>query len=97
MQIDKVAARKEISQKQLEGDISEGLRRGVKGEMGTVNKRWGPSREADSKKSKRPLITSQEWEDVQTGTEEGVPPVKWYEWLNKRKEEQWELLASLGS
>ena len=41
------------------------------------------------------MLTSQEWSDIETGSMEGIPPSRRYEWLNKSNEEQRERLGSL--
>ena len=83
LEIDKVAVQKEILKKQLEeGDIPDGLRIDIRDELGNFSKRWESSRKEEEDQMKRPLLTSQMWSDIETGTREGIPPLRRYEWLN---------------
>ena len=89
LQIDKVEVRMEISKKQLwAGDIPDGLRVEIRGELGNINERWESPREEDAKQKKRPLLTSQGRSGIETGTREGTPPLRRYGWLGKNNEEQ---------
>ena len=53
LQIDKVAAQREVTKKQLEGeDIPDGLRVEIKSELASIRKRWEPPRDEDAKQGK---------------------------------------------
>ena len=96
LQIDKVAAQKDIAKKKLgEDDIPDGLRIEIRDELGNINRRWESSREEDEKQRGMHLLTSQEWVDMETGAREGIPPLRWGEWMNKHNEDQWEWLGSV--
>ena len=87
--IDKVEVQKEILKKQLEEeDIPDGLSVEIKNELGRITRRCESSREEDAKQRKRPLLASQELSDIEQGANEGIPPVRWGEWVNKSIEEQ---------
>ena len=71
LQIDKVAARKDIPTKKLEdediaGDLSDRLR----WELGGILERWESDRsEEEDQKQKRPLLNSSEWVAIEASYE----------------------------
>ena len=67
----KVAAHQEISKKKLgEGDIPDRSGVEIRDESVNIDKHWESSREEDEQQMERPLLTSQEWSGIETGTRE---------------------------
>ena len=70
LQIDKVAARKDILTKQLEEEeIAGDLRAQLRRELGGILERWESDRSEDAYQKKRPLLNSSEWVAIEAGCE----------------------------
>lgn len=97
-QIDKLSVRKEVLGKQLEeADIPDGLGVEIKGELGSIDKRWGSSRGEGAKQEKRPLLTPLGWADIELGAQEGTPPVRWEVRMSKSGAAQRERSGEFGT
>ena len=68
-----LAVRKDMLVNQLgEGDLSEGEQRQIQIALKITNRRWGTNRSGNVNIEKRPLLTSQEWADIQLGEQVGL-------------------------
>ena len=98
LQIDKVAALKDIPKKQLgEGDIAGDSRAQLRRELGGILERCGSGRSEEADQKKRPLANSYEW--VGGGSNRATNAdgrnAKWQNRKTESTEEQWSWLVTL--